>query len=176
MTTWVMLAGLQATGKSTLARALASCLDAVTLDKDHIRSAIFGDALTDYTREQDDLVMRAMLDAAKYLTGRERVEFILFDGRTFSRNLQVDEVIGAAKSAGAAWRILSLSCSDPVAERRLEHQDPRHPAGNRNLALYRQVQRNFQPIPYAKLDIDTTFGIEAKLDAICRYLQGCPHE
>ena len=99
MTTWVILAGLPATGKSTLAHALAERLDAVTLDKDRIRNAIFGEALTDYTREQDDLVIQAMLEAARYLTGRKRVEFILFDGRTFSQKAQIDEVIGAAEAA-----------------------------------------------------------------------------
>jgi adenylylsulfate kinase len=180
MTIWVILAGLPATGKSTLARALAGRLDAATLDKDRIRCAIFGDAFTDYTREQDNLVMRAMLEAAASLTARGRPAFIVFDGRTFARNAQLDAVIGAAKEAGAAWRILHLSCSDQTAEERLERLDrvepgeERHPARNRNLALYRRLQQDFQPIPHAKLEIDTTLGIETQLDAICSYLDGGP--
>ena len=171
MTTWVILAGPPATGKSTLAHALADRLDAVTLDKDRIRKAIFGEALTDYTREQDDLVVQAMLEAAKYLTGRKRVEFILFDGRTFSRKAQIDEVIGAAEGARAAWRILYLSCSDKTAEERLRLGAAEHPARNRDLALYKKIEQSFEPIPYAKLDIDTTQGFESKLDEILSYVR-----
>jgi predicted kinase len=170
MTTWVILAGLPATGKSMLAHALASRLNSVTLDKDRIRHAIFGEALTDYTQRQDDLVMRAMLDSAKYLTERKSVDFILFDGRTFSHSSQIDAVIGAAETAGAAWRILHLSCSSRTAEERLEREGAKHPAKNRDLALYRQIEQNFEPIPYAKLEIDTSQGFETKLDAILSYL------
>jgi predicted kinase len=170
MTTWVILAGLPATGKSTLAHALADHLDAVTLDKDRIRNAIFGEALTDYTREQDDLVFQAMLEAARYLTGRKGVEFILFDGRTFSRKAQIDEVIGAAEGAQAAWRILHLICSDQTAEERLRLGAAEHPARNRDLALYKKIEQSFEPIHYAKLDIDTTQGFESRLDEILSYV------
>jgi predicted kinase len=170
MTTWVVLAGLPAAGKSTLARALESRLDSVTLDKDRIRSAIFGERLTDYTREQDDLCMRAMLDAAKYLTRREHVAFIVFDGRTFSLKEQIDEVVSAAERAGAAWRILHLSCSEEAAKERLNRVDAQHPARNRDLALYKGMQQSFEAIPYRKLDIETTAGMETKLDAILSYL------
>jgi predicted kinase len=175
MTTWVILAGLPATGKSTLARALASRLDAVILDKDGIRQAIFGDAFTDHTREQDDVVVRAMIESAKYLTEHKRAEFILFDGRTFSKAEQIDEVLKAANGTGAASRILNLRCSDQAAGGRLQQEGARHPARNRDLALYRQLQQASQPIPYAKLDIDTTFGFETELDAICNYLRGDHH-
>ena len=96
MITWVLFAGLPGTGKSTLARALAERMPAVVLDKDRVRGALFPGALTDYSAEQDRVCMRAMLDAAAYLTERRRVEYIFFDGRTFSTKAQIDEVLLAA--------------------------------------------------------------------------------
>jgi predicted kinase len=134
--TWVILAGLPGTGKSTLARALAPRLDGVVLDKDRVREALFPDAMTDYSREQDDLCMRAMLEAAAYLTERHRVGFIFLDGRTFSRHQQINEVVQAAEQAGARWRILHVMCSDGVAEARLSRPTPRI---RRRIAMWRFI-------------------------------------
>ncbi len=173
MTTWVLLAGLPATGKSTLAAALQKRLDAVVLDKDRIRGDLFPGLLTDYTGEQDDLCMRAILDAASYLTARNRAAFIFFDGRCFSSRRQVDEVLRAAGLAGAASKILHLTCTDAAARERLEGPSEaggHHPATNRNRALYLRIKQSFEPIPYPKLDVDTTDGIEVNLNGIYAYL------
>jgi predicted kinase len=172
VTTWVLLAGLPGTGKSTLARALAERLDAAILDKDRVRSALFPGVLTDYSSKQDQLVMRAMLDAAAYLTERRRIRFIFFDGRTFSTQTQRDEVIRAAGQAGARWRILHVTCADAVAEARLAAVDPGHPAKNRDPALYRSIQQHFEPILLSKLEVDTTQGIDRVLGPVEAYLKG----
>jgi predicted kinase len=171
-TTWVIFAGLPGTGKSTLARALAERLGAAILDKDRIRGALFPDALTDYSPEQDQLCMRAMLEAAAYLTVRRRVKYVFFDGRTFSTRGQIEEVLLAAKQAGAPWRILHLTCADAVAEARLARNDPGHPAKNRDPALYRRIKQHFEPILQPKLEVDTTAGIERELAVAEAYLAG----
>ena len=114
MTTWVLFAGLPGTGKSTLARAMAERLNAAVLDKDRVRGALFPGALTDYTAEQDQLCMRAILEAAAYLTDRRRVDYIFFDGRTFSTQAQIEDVLLAAARVGAplAYRACDLcGCS-----------------------------------------------------------------
>lgn len=169
--TWVILAGLPGTGKSTLARAVAARLDGIVLDKDRVREALFPGELTDYSREQDDLCVRAMLEAAAYLTNQHRVEFIFIDGRTFSRHEQINEVVQAAEQAGARWRILHVTCSDAVAEARLRRSDPENPAKNRNAALYRDIKNRFEAIEYPKLEVDTTQGVDAVVEDVCRYLK-----
>lgn len=170
MTTWVLLAGLPGTSKSTLARTVAAQLDGVVLDKDRVREALFPGAMTDYSREQDDLCVRAMLEAAAYLTKEQRVAFVFIDGRTFSRRGQIDEVAQAAEQAGAAWRILHVTCSDAVVEDRLSRQDPENPARNRNPALYRDIKNRFETIAYPKLEVDTTEGVEPVVNEVCRFL------
>lgn len=169
-TTWVLLAGLPGTGKSTLARALAARLSGTVLDKDRVREALFSGTMTDYTREQDDLCMRAMLEAATYLTERRRAAFIFIDGRTFSKHDQIDEVVQAAERAGAQWRILYVTCSDAVAEARLSSDDQEHPARNRDVALYRDIKDRFETIAYPKLEVDTTNGVAAVVDDVCGFL------
>jgi predicted kinase len=171
MTTWVLFAGLPGTGKSTLARALAEPLDAAILDKDRVRAALFPAPLTDYSSQQDQLCMSAILAAAAYLTERRRVPFIFFDGRTFSTHARRDEVIQAAGGAGAPWRILHITCADAVAEARLTAVDPAHPAQNRDLVLYRTIQQHFEPIRLPKLEVDTTLGVDKVLAAVEAYLK-----
>ena len=114
--------------------------------------------------------MRAMLEAAAYLTERRGAAFIFIDGRTFSRRDQIDEVIGAAERAGARWRILHVTCSDAVAEARLSKADRGNPAKNRDVTLYRRVKASFEPITYPKLDLDTTEGVETVVDGVVRWL------
>ena len=172
MTTWVLFAGLPGTGKSTLARAIAERLGAAVLDKDRVRGALFPGALTDYTAQQDELCMRAMLEAAAYLTEPERVEYIFFDGRTFSQRSQIEDVLLAATRAGARWRIVHVKCADAVAEGRLARSDPSHPAKNRDAALYRRIKQQFEPISQAKLEVDTTSGTDEVLTIVEEYLRG----
>ena len=170
MTTWVLFAGLPGTGKSTLARALAERRSAVVLDKDQVRSALFPGPLTDYSVEQDEVCMRAMLQAAIYLTERRRVPYIFFDGRTFSTGKQVDDVVQPAESAGACWRILHVTCTDAVAEQRLARTDPAHPAKNRDPDLYRRIKNRFEPIQRPALLVDTTEGFGGHLAMVEAYL------
>jgi predicted kinase len=172
MTTWVLFAGLPGTGKSTLARAMQERLGAAVLDKDRVRSALFPGALTDYTAEQNQLCMRAMLEAAAYLTERRWVDYIFFDGRTFSTRAQIEEVLLAAARVGARWRILHVTCTDAVAEQRLARNDPAHPARNRDPELYRSIKQRFEPILQPNLQVDTTLGIEGELAAVESYLKG----
>jgi predicted kinase len=172
MTTWVLFAGLPGTGKSTLARAIAQRLGAAVLDKDRVRGALFPGALTDYSPQQDQLCMRAMLEAAAYLTESKRVEYIFFDGRTFSKQAQIEEVLLAAARAGARWRIVHVKCADAIAEERLARTDPSHPAQNRDAALYRRIKQHFDPIPQAKLEVDTTSGTDVVLTVVQEYVTG----
>ena len=82
----IALVGLPGAGKSTLAAALAERLPgARVLDKDKVRHVLFDPC--DYTSAERDVVFAAMLDAARYHLGRDRI--VIFDGLTFSRRSQV---------------------------------------------------------------------------------------
>ena len=58
------MAGLQGTGKSTLAARLAAALGGVVLSKDTVRAALFPPPALDYSAAQDDASMAAVYSAA----------------------------------------------------------------------------------------------------------------
>lgn len=168
---WVILAGLPGTGKSTLARALAETMDGMAiLDKDRVRAALFPGALTDYTREQDDLVMAAIYEAAAYLTRRSLARVIVLDGRTYARQEQRAVAIRAAEASGACWKIVHVVCEDAVAEARLAQQQADHPAQNRTPELYREMKAKWEPITEPHLVVEMGRAIHEMQREVTRYI------
>jgi predicted kinase len=153
----VLMAGLPGTGKSTLARALASRVGGTVLSKDEIRHAMFASQDVEYSAEQDDFVMNVMLEAAEWVLRKHPERVVLLDGRTFSRGSQIDRVVDAAHRLHQPWRILECVCSDESAHARIESQTAsgEHPAGNRDFNLYRTVKTRFETITRPKTVIDT---------------------
>lgn len=153
----VLMAGLPGTGKSTLARALASRLGGSVLDKDQIRLALFSPAGVEYSTAQDDFVMQVMLEAAAWILRKDPARVVILDGRTFSRTYQIDRVLEAAATLRQPWHILECVCAEETACSRIQSQSQagEHLAANRSFELYLDVKAHFQLIVHTKTIIDT---------------------
>ena len=162
----VLMAGLPGTGKSTLARALASRLAGSVLSKDEIRHALFSPQDVEYSTAQDDFVMRVTLEAASWILKKDPSRIVILDGRTFSRRYQIDQVLDAATALHQPWRIFECVCSDETAHTRIESQSiaGEHPAGNRSFGLYLDVKAHFEPITLPKTVIDTERSLQECVD------------
>ncbi len=166
----ILMAGLPATGKSTLARALAAQCQGVVLDKDEIRGALFPPAYIEYSAAQDDFCQSLMLETAAYLLTRHPDLRVFLDGRTFSRAYQIQNALNAAQRHATPWRIIECVCSEATARRRLEASRATHPAQNRTYELYKKLQAEFEPIPDPKLIVNTDTPLEDCLPSAQAYL------
>jgi predicted kinase len=157
----VIMAGLPGTGKSTLARELASQTSGAVLDKDRIRAALFAPAEIEYSTEQDDFCMEVLLATAEYLLGKNPSRHVFLDGRPFARRYQIEQVIATAKQLRQPWRILECVCSDEAARKRIEEQAAEHPAANRDFSLYLKTKAEFEEITMPKTVVDTDRSLDS---------------
>lgn len=153
----VAFAGLPGTGKSTLARAVATRLAGVVLDKDAVRAALFPPPVLDYSAEQDDLTVRGIYDAARLILGRDPGRVVVLDGRTYAKAYQVRDLLALSESVGQPVRLVECVCADDVARDRLERDAAAgtHPAGNRTFDLYLAVKARAEPLTVPRLVLDT---------------------
>jgi predicted kinase len=148
----IVLVGLPGAGKSTLAGALAERLPgARVLDKDKVRHVLFDPC--DYTSAERDVVFAAMLDAARYHLGRDRI--VIFDGLTFSRRSQVAAAEAVAHDAGGFVAVIVCDVPLEVAIARCEAGGDEHLAANRDGELVRRVaaEREEPSDQYVTLDM-----------------------
>ena len=151
------MAGLPATGKTTLARELARRTAGRVLSKDEIRHAIFLPGEIEYSTRQDDFCLQVMLETAGYLLARNPEQKIFLDGRPFSRRYQIENVLTAAASLHQPRRIVECVCSEEIVRQRLalDTASGKHPAANRHYQLYLDVKARFETITHTKIVIDT---------------------
>jgi len=148
------MAGLPASGKSSIARGLAINLSAVLLDKDQVRNFLFKDAV-DYERKQDDLCVNVMYDVAAYHFSVRPTRPIILDGRSYSRQYQVDAVKEIASRANVDLHFIECVCTPETARLRLESDEDIHLAKNRNYSMYEQSRASADVITEPKLILDT---------------------
>lgn len=153
----IAMAGLPATGKSTIAARLAHELDGVVLSKDQVRAALFPSSVRDYSTDENQISMDAIIHAAAYILKSFPQRAVIIDGRTFLRSNQIADLFALAESLSETPSIIECVCTNDVARQRLERDlaSGTHPAKNRDFALYLRVKAQAEPIQVPHLVLDT---------------------
>jgi predicted kinase len=165
----IVMAGLPGTGKSTLARALASAIGARVLDKDLVRAELFGSDRIEYSRTQDDHCVQRIFETIDRLRPLNEERFVIFDGRTHSRREQIRALEEFVASRSLPWCLIECTCSESIAIARIERDRAAkaHVALNRTTDLYRQIASSADPIEIERLGVDTgTATIEEALQGL----------
>jgi len=172
------MAGLPGTGKSTIAQHLEKHLNALVLNKDIIRSELFTKEALDFSREQDDLCMKAIFIISEYILKANSEQTIIVDGRTFSKSYQIEQLLARADLLQVKPVIIECICADSIAKQRLDdgQQTGAHPAGNRTYELYLELKEKADPITVDRLVIDTgAESLENSIDRCMAYLKNILH-
>ncbi len=170
----IAFAGLQATGKSTLAKelelALLNTRPVVLLDKDRVRDCLFAEHV-DYSAAQNDLTLAIMYQLSAYYLSKNPETVIIIDGRTFSKTHQVEALKEAAKQQKSQLRIIECICSEESSRQRLKKDADTHLAKDRDFNLYQRVKAASQVITEPKLIINTDdLSPQESIQKILEYL------
>ncbi|MDC0936408.1 ATP-binding protein [Pirellulales bacterium] len=168
----IAMIGLPASGKSTIARRLATELPADVLDKDRIRAALFLPEQIEYSSEQDDFCMDILYQVAGYLLRKDRARHVIVDGRPFGQRRQRESLYQAAERIDAQLCLVECVCSEESANRRLQDSCAKaeHPAANRNRSLYQRLKTNWEPLTEERLVLDTdSYDVNECVQAATQY-------
>ncbi len=151
----IAFAGLPGTGKTTLARRLAEQLEAVLLNKDELRAALFAPADIEYSDRQNDFCMDVIYQLARYHLTHHPERTVIIDGRTFSRKRQLDTLIEAMRSVSHQLYVVRCHCALEIAEARILNDHSSHLARDRDTTLLRRLAASFEEITVPHLVVDT---------------------
>lgn len=170
----VPVVGLPGTGKTSFAAALRPRLGphALLLSKDTLRDELFGPDHVEYRREQDDLCVSLLHQAATYHLARHPDGHVILDGRTGTRRYQIAEVQRLAQHTGHQLRIIECVCAAATAMERLRADAAAglHPAANRGPDLYTELDADAEPIAVPTLRLNTDAPLGDYIDRALQYL------
>jgi len=163
----VLITGLPATGKSTIARNLAKRLRGVLLSTDRIRRQLLKEPR--YTREEKELIYRVMFLISEYLL-RSGITVIL-DGTFYLRSLR-KQVYAAASKTKSRLVVVECVCPDRVIKRRMIRRSRRRRSlSDADYEVYKKLKAQYQPIRRNHIIVDTTKRLSQNLDEILRGLR-----
>jgi predicted kinase len=166
----IAFAGLQATGKSTLARKLQETIKAILLDKDTVRDCLFNEHV-DYSAAQNDLCVNIIYQLCGYHLQKNPEAKLILDGRTYSKKYQVEALKQTATQLNTLLRIIECVCSEESSRQRLEQTAGKHPAKDRDFSLYQKIKAAADPITEPRIVINTDeLSLEESVAKILTYL------
>lgn len=161
----VVVCGPPGVGKTTVAGAAATRLDAAVLRTDVVRKELFPEPT--YADGETAAVYEELLDR-----GRERVtagESVVLDG-TFRTVSLRERAVTAARECGARAQVFRVVCAEDTVRERLAGREA--DASDADFEIHRQIRREFEPVDRDHHRIDnsgttteTHEQVETALDA-----------
>jgi len=167
-----VVAGIPASGKTTLANALSTAMGAPVVSRDVVRRELF--PTRTYETAEKEVAFRAVLVVADALLAAGTS--CIVEGMPFSRDGELEAAHAVAEKRGV--RCLSIVVDTPVevAEKRLESTYPTHvtyePSSDRRPGLAREVALRMRAFPDTVLLVDGTASVDRNVEIILTIIEG----
>ena len=87
----ILMVGVPGSGKTFLAKSLSEKFNCEILNRDLIRSSIFPKKYIDHSKSQNNFAFEVLFKVLKQLVSNNRPEYIIVDGKPFSKNYEIEE-------------------------------------------------------------------------------------
>lgn len=152
----ILICGLPATGKSTVARRLAKLTRAELLRTDAIRKRII--LKPSYSKKEKNTVYRTVFLLADYLI-KNGVDVII-DGTFYTESLR-REAQEIAKRRGARFFLVETSCPEKLVLERLKRRKRSlRSLSDADLEVYYKIKKIFEPITEEHITVETAWDIK----------------
>ncbi len=171
MSRLIVFAGLPGSGKSTLASALAVKLDAVLLNKDVVRAALFAHEHIEYSARQNDFCMEIIYQLAGYHFHYYPDRTVIIDGRTYSKRHQVKALHQHRQQWDCAFFAIECVASLETLLKRVRDDAGNHPAQDRTASMVQQAFEQWEDWTIPRLTIQTDeLSLAKSLELIQNYV------
>jgi predicted kinase len=161
----ILFCGLPGVGKTTLARSVASLIDAPLLSSDKIRKEMI--YYPTYSNSERRLVYVVLVLLAKYLSGAG-LDCIL--DATFNRERSRIEVKEKLSQNDVRLFVIECMCPEDVIIRRLRER--KHDYSDADYSIYAKMKNIYEPVQGEHLVVDTSLPTEISVQKILIYVFG----
>ena len=162
----ILMVGIPGSGKTFLAKSLSKKLNCEFLNRDLIRTSIFPKKYIDHSKLQNNIAFEVLFKVLKQLISNNKPEYIIVDGKPFSKNYEIEEFKNEIDKLSAKLIIIHVTASIDIISSRLQNdlknQYPLYRDPKKNSKIYNtQLMINeFDKIIFPHIIIDTSSPIK----------------
>ena len=156
------MVGVPGSGKTFLAKNLSEKFNCEILNRDIIRTSIFPKEYIDHSKSQNNIAFEALFKVLKQLISNNRPEYIIVDGKPFSKNYEIEEFKNEIDKLSAKLIIIHVTASIDIISSRLQNdlknQYPLYRDPKKDSKIYNpQLMINeFDKIKFPHIIVDTS--------------------
>lgn len=136
-----LVCGLPGTGKTTVARELASLTGGIVLRTDEIRKQLLSDP--QYTPEEKRMVYDAMLRTAGSML---RAGAVVILDATFHLRKERHAAMEIARKSGSDCVVIEVRCDERTAREHLRKKKRDNDESDADFGVYKRIEKEWEPL------------------------------
>ena len=160
------MVGVPGSGKTFLAKNLSEKFNCEILNRDLIRSSIFPKKYIDHSKSQNNIAFDTLFKVLKQLIPNNQPEYIIVDGKPFSKNYEIEEFKNNIDKLSAKLIIIHVIAPIDIISLRLQNdlknKYPLYRNPNKNSKIYNAqlMVGEFDKIKFPHIIIDTSSSVK----------------